>query len=322
MKYRTKRTLIRAVFLALMSLLLFSFFNNNTTHKNTCYSIITDGKRAKYVYFITTLLQEQGVDKNDIYILHDRGLNKQEFMNNFNHRVLKNTKNSLTTVYKTAFETLFEKENCEYAVMLEDDIFPGADAVAYFEWGRRVMDNDPLVLSVSGSHDNAGSTLSLNPQVFVKTEQLVDLGWLTSKRFHDKVFKNLDTTSKIPWNKQVNDMMNVFSFVSVFPHLPRTFHLSHTSELQVSTNSEYRGEYVPVNIFNDYGDGYVKWLNGHFPTEKRVVRSFRQLERDMRGKVAWPISNLSNKPFGYYNGMVIYPTNDPTGKLLIVYKSK
>ena len=246
-------------------------------------------------------------------------------MEDYNYHPLSKA-GSLTDVYKRAFEEIFK--HCTYSVILEDDIFPGADAVSYFEWGRRVMEDDESILSVSGSHDNAEGKLSLNPQVFVKAEQLMGLGWLTSKRFYDKVFSRINTRLKTPWDKQINDMMNSMSYVSVFPHLPRTLHVpwsdgrnGHLLNLQLSTNPKYREKYVPVHIFNDYGGAYMEWLSQHFPVNHKKVRSFSQLKSQMRGKVAWPFSFLANRPFGYHNGIAIYPSDKENGEIIIVHKS-
>jgi hypothetical protein len=188
------------------------------------------------------------------------------------------------------------------------------------------MEDDHSILSVSGSHDNADKTMVLNPQVFVKAEQFLGLGWMTSKRFYEHVFSNLNEVSKIPWDKQLNDMMNSMSYVSVFPHLPRTLHIPWTEgrnsellNLQLSTNPNYRKKYVPVHIFNDYGGSYLDWLVVNFPVDKKEIRSLTQVKKDI--KVKWPFSFLANRPFGYYGGVAIYPTTEQNGKIIIVYKS-
>ena len=332
MKYRTKRRITRAIVTVFaVFVLMFHIYKRTGSAvtrlrtDRTCYSIITDGTRAKFVFLTTSLLKAQGVLDKDIHVIHDGGNNKHSFMENFNYHQIPKA-SSLTHVYKAAFEEIFN--HCTYSVILEDDIFPGADAVSYFEWGRRVMESDERVLSVSGSHDNAEGKMALNPQVFVKAEQLLGLGWLTSKRFYDKVFSRIRTDMKAPWDKQVNDMMNSMSFISVFPHLPRTLHIpwsdgrnSHLLNLQLSTNEKYRQNYVPVEIFNDYTGDYVDWLTQNFPVEHKTVRSLSHVKTQMRGKVAWPFSFLANRPFGYHDGIVIYPTDEKDGKIIIVYKS-
>ena len=333
MKYRTKQFIKRTIFTALFIFVLGRFLSHRVMtavgRQRTCYAIITNGERAKYVHFITKLLQDQWVMANDIHIIHDGGNNKQDFMDKYHYHVISNPNKKMNTVYKKTFQTLFEKTPCEYVAIFEDDIFPGADTVSYFRWGRSVMEDDYNVLSVSGSHDNAEAKMVLNPQVFVKAEQLLGLGWLTSKRFHDKVFSRIDEGSKIPWDKQVNDMMNGMSFVSVFPHLPRTVHVpwtegrnGHLVGLQLATNEKYRKEYVPVQIFNDYGGAYLDWLTVNFPTEKKEIRRLEQVNSKTIVDVAWPFSYLANRPFGYYAGIAIYPTTSSDGKIVIVYKSK
>jgi hypothetical protein len=333
MKYRTKRIITRAIvtvlFIMVLSYHVYKRIPQSVKRLRlddpTCYSIITDGTRVKYVFLITELLKAQGVNENDIYIIHDGGTNKHVFMDNFNYHTFPKM-GSLTDVYKRAFGEIFK--HCTYSVILEDDIFPGADAVSYFEWGRRVMENDESVLSVSGSHDNAVGKMALNPQVFVKAEQLLGLGWLTSNNFYDKVFSRIDTGIKTPWDKQVNDMMNSMSYISVFPHLPRTLHVpwsdgrnGHLLNLQLSINPTYRQNYVPVDIFRDYTGAYIEWLVQNFQVERKRVRNYAHIKGYMRGKVEWPFSFLANRPFGYHNGVTIYPSDDNGGKIIIIYKS-
>lgn len=280
----------------------------------TCYSILTNGERFKYVYFIKNQLLQQGVSESDIYIMHDQSSKHNlyvppEFVLEHNYKSVM-SHDGLTDLYKKFFEWIFVDNKCKYSVILEDDIFLGEDAINYFNWGRYLMEMDEDVLSVSGSHDNAADDLKLNPQVFVKAEQLLGLGWLTSSKFYEDYFSKLNVHSKTPWDKQLNDLMNKNHLVSVFPHLPRTLHVPWVSgrngdllKLQLSTSSRYSYYYVPLDVFMDY-DRYIEWLKTHFKVKEKHGRA---------NNVKYPYSFLAKRPFGQYKGVSIFPTD--TGEI-------
>lgn len=332
MKYRTKLRIFRSFALVVVMILLliikclYTCRPQETRMKKpqeTCYAIITGGERFKYVYFISELLRAQGVKNNRILIFHDtgKGFAIPDFIKDHPYKLA--VANSLTALYKQFFHWVFVEYNCEYAVVLEDDIFPGADAVEYFEWGRQLMQIDKTVLSVSGSHDNAEARHVLHPGVFVKAEQFMGLGWLTSRRFYSDFFSQIDDkTSLVPWDKQLNTMMDNAGVVSVFPHLPRTVHMPWGTRhgelvtLQLSFLKHY--SYVPIEIFNDYHGAYVNWLKEHVEVNESHHSSLGEIKTQMQGTVKYPFSFLANRPFGFFDNLSIFPTS--RGPIHLVYK--
>jgi hypothetical protein len=223
-------------------------------------------------------------------------------------------------LYRNFFSWIFVYNECGYAVILEDDIFPGADAVAYFRWGRHVMGADSAVLSVSGSNDNADERLTLHPSVVVRAEQLLGLGWLTSARFNTPFFQRIDTASSIPWDKQLNDMMNAAGVTSVFPHLPRTVHMpwsdGRNGELvRLCLSTMPNVDYVPVHIFMDYTGRYLDWVKSMAGTEERTYKSTTEFRMAPVTAIKYPFSHLAGRPFGYYAGVALFPSVD--GKVVV-----
>lgn len=287
-----------------------------TLPKN-CFAILTDGERFKYVYFQTEWLKSHGVSPHQIYILHDNTKYRKkvpDFLNQYHYETsFEHT--SLAGLYERLFKMVFVDHKCTTSVILEDDIFLGEDALDYFEWGRQLMELNDNILSISGSHDNADEHFTLNPNVFVKAEQLLGLGWMTHAKFYDKYLSELSD----PWDKNLNDLMNRNKLVSVFPHLPRSVHVPWKEgrngdlvSLQLSTEN-YKSTWPAPHVFLEYSYSYVDWLKSNVKVKERV--NVKNVKTDI--KVKWPYSYLAKRPFGQSDGLVIYPSAD--GYVDIVY---
>lgn len=276
------------------------FYPHGSNDDDTCYAIITDGTRSKYVYFISSLLSSQGISNDNIHIVHESGSNYHIFMNEYKHHIIINDKKTKTNVYIKTFDKLFNDIGCAYVVFMEDTLLPGADMVSYFKWGKQLMQLDDTVFSISGNNEYADVTKSLNPQVFVKTAQFISSGWMTSKRHYDNVLHNINHMSS--WDKQIDEIIHREHYSNVFPHLPRVFDVTNGKK-QLSTTSAYIGQYIPVHIFNNYSGSYMNWLLENYPYE-----------------IVFELKNVIE--YEEYKGIAVYSTNDPTGKLLIYYNEK
>lgn len=328
MKYRNKIRLYKLLLVVVATVAVLFILISKTPPNDVrrhCYAILTNGERFKYVYMITNQLLAQGVDAGDILIYHDiKGVGDETFppsefifKKGFVYDMVSSHSN-LSGLYKLFFEWIFVTNYCDTAVLLEDDIFIGEDAVEYFKWGREVMALDKTVLSVSGSHDNAERHLKLNPNVFVKAEQLLGLGWLTDRRFYKRYFARIASDKKTPWDKQLNDMMNADGLISVFPHLPRTVHVPWAEgrngelvKLQLSMINDGRYGWPTPTVFVN-GD-MVKWIGDNI--RGRVVEQHGFDKKKI--KVKWPYSYLANRPFGKSGHTAFYPME--TGDVMVVY---
>ena len=88
-----------------------------------------------------------------------------------------------------AFEGRAPPDTCERnaTLMLEDDLLPTHDLIAYMSHGLRVMERDPLVRVVSAWNDN-GFNLRPGLQCAVQRgEYFMSLGWLTTRAVYEEL---------------------------------------------------------------------------------------------------------------------------------------
>lgn len=253
-------------FCIILFLIVFSIKSISTIVVNTplrrknemCYVIKTTGENFKYVYMITDQLSSMGISKILIFHEQNHGFVAPPILVS-KYTYLSSNGDLLSWVFD-------DTNNCDYAVILDDDILLGADVTEYFNWGKRLMDVDDTVHVIGAYYKNSERHMSLNPQVFIKSEQDVDVGWMTSKKIYRKygIIKSTNV---------------------VVPHLPRIIKLIDKTH-QLSMNNEYGKHYVPIEIFSEYDTAYVGWLKDNFyVVESNVGTVVRDIRTTQDGSI-------------------------------------
>lgn len=296
-----------------------SYFRKNETIQ---YVILSTGEKYKYVSMIQSLLNNQDVHTKDIHVFIDSDRPIEMDVNQ--HVIPKrmgNTYNDvLTHNYRYMLSTIFEKY--EYAVFLEDDIFPSPDAAKYFQWGSQLMKLDDTIFAVSGTNDNSVDHLhGKYVDVFSRAEQFIGLGWMTSATVYKKyITKYLNQCpSRSTWNQCMNNALIDNSKVTVFPMIQRTLHVpyekgTHKELAGLSFNVKHDVEYPkPYYLTKEYYNIYIERFVIPRSTTIKMDNSYhhdkktweKQVKRGTN--VPWPISYLSKKPFGFNDDIIVYP---------------
>jgi hypothetical protein len=76
-------------------------------------------------------------------------------------------------------------------VVLEDDLLPAPDLMAYFQHGAEVMARDPVVQVVSAWNDNSFNIREGLGCAVQRGEYFMSLGWLTSRAVYERVVSHV-----------------------------------------------------------------------------------------------------------------------------------
>ena len=287
-------------------LFIFYYFMPNVKKDEISYAILATPEKAKFTHFIISLLQNQGVKSENIYIFSNDYFDVD--IEGVSHEILPRVKQGgrnelLISNYLNIFNYIFKISN--YAVIFEDDIFPGADAVKYFEWGKLVMENDDNVAVISGSNDNSNQHFKQFPELFSKANQFLGLGFMTSKNKYEKIFKNfLIKCKNLPWDLCFNRALVKSKSSSVYPYSQRTLHVPYskgTSKelVELSLNTKKNVNFPdPKSLKN-----YRKYIFEYFDWIKQTT-DLNEIQTKYKQ------SHLTGHTFGLFEGISLFPTKN------------
>jgi len=289
-------------------------------------AILTTGWKSKYVFVIESLLIEQGFPAENIEIFcagKELGVCAEHNLRGHVREIASDKRPraphaGLTWNYIFLFETMVGLGYKVFGVF-EDDIFPSGDFVQYLEWGRQLLESDPTIMSVSGSHDNAAPGLRIDAGVFSRADQFLGLGWITSAAAsNDFLLPELKICpGTTPWDVCAQRALGKNNLTTVFPQVPRTVHVPYKDgkylylveyPLMLSRSSEFPH---PSNLTkSNYGKYIAQLCNrcesqvlGKNPENWEVELKASELVRG----VPYFKSGLSGKIFGMSGGAVVYP---------------
>jgi len=266
------------------------------------YCILFTMQRFNYALAKHDFLRLSGVPTDDILMF--MGAPKQPHetrdLTEYNIHII-DKKSDLTTVYKWMLHIALRSN--KYAVIIEDDLQLGVDFIDYFKWGQRVMEKDPSVFSVSAWHDNSHITVKPNKNVFLRTEQFMGLGWLTSARWLPLLETALTDCS--PWDVCIYKEMKSNKLSSVFPQFSRVYHmpwkvsgndLHITQQIQPSRNTVF----PDIDQFLNY-ESYLCSLGAHIHslTESEITRYINPKQIFIK-------SYVSHDIYGLYDGISVF----------------
>lgn len=259
------------------------------------YAILFTKEHVADVIDNVAILKQQNVLASNLHLFQGQpglSLLKREKVN-----ILPTGVHGLTNIYKWMFSAV---KSLRWVVILEDDLRPGSDFVAYMRWGRQIMRRDSRIFSVSAWNDNAVSEHKLNPSTMLRTNQFMGLGWLTrGSMLHQRLLQNCNGA----WDSCVAHHVTKEKLVSIFPQMPRVLHVTgHWASHHVQKKSSVP-KYPAPNLFLNYMD-YVKTLCK--TSLFHQVHPFEASQVAKHARVLYAISYMNRQVYGSYNQTVVY----------------
>ncbi|KAJ7555204.1 hypothetical protein O6H91_05G026200 [Diphasiastrum complanatum] len=85
--------------------------------------------------------------------------------------------------YKWALTQLFDKQNFQRVIILEDDMEISLDFFDYFEATAPLLDQDSSLVAVSSWNDNGQKQFVQDPELLYRSDFFPGLGWMLTKTF-------------------------------------------------------------------------------------------------------------------------------------------
>ena len=295
-------------------------------------AILTGGKRSSYVLFQKLILERLGANGSDIKVFLDDAKYSSNFESSTLH-VIDQTKLEsgprlhLTAIYLYLLDVMFLQLNYEHVIVLEDDIFPGADFMQFMHFGTDVMKLDDSVVVVSGSNDNADKEHQGDRTLFKRANHLLGLGWMTSNWVYRQVIRKAISKCIRPWDVCVSIAVTRHksnSGVTLYPDVPRSLHVPYSqgryaylAAYQLTTSRFVEDPFPPPeNLTSKYYKAYIAAsLCGRshlvtLPSYKNYISMWNKKLNAMKSlKLRVPVSQLSQTmiPHGSSAGIAIYP---------------
>ncbi|EFC50011.1 N-acetylglucosaminylaminotransferase [Naegleria gruberi] len=214
-----------------------------------------------------TYIYQYGDDKviNQIARKYDISMIHNQILTSYEGRQLTEGAEHISLHYKYIIGHVFDNhKDVKHFIIVEDDMLFAPDFLLYFAQTAKFLHEDESIYAISAYNDNGMRGKVKYDNMVYRTDFMIGLGWLVSRRIWEKEWRYKWPRSH--WDHFLRADNNRLGRQIIFPEVPRIYHSGYTGTHSTVALYEryFRNHLLNPNGFSPLGIARDHYQNGEY----------------------------------------------------------